>query len=195
MHASLSLNELMSYWNNDIFSTDLLQIIADKILIWNIIWNITSYLFKFYLNQNVKIGQYFVLVTLVIAILLQVYSGDGCTCAIFSMQLAGLVACILIGQTMKRTTGDPDIHGLTHWGRVTHICVGKLTIIGWDNGLSPEQRQAIFWTNAGIFLIWPLGTNFREILIEIQTFSLKKIHLKMTSAKSCSFHLGLNVLK
>ena len=40
----------------------------------------------------------------------------------------------------------------------------------------------------------PLGTNFSEILIEIQTFSLKKIHLKMSSAKSCSFRLGLNVL-
>ena len=26
---------------------------------------------------------------------------------------------------------------LTHWGRVTHICVSKLTIIGSDNGLSP----------------------------------------------------------
>ena len=29
---------------------------------------------------------------------------------------------------------------LTHWGRVTHIYVGKLTIIGSDNGLSPEWR-------------------------------------------------------
>ena len=67
----------------------------------------------------------------------------------------------------------------THWGRVTHICVGKLTIIGSDNGLSPERRQAIIWTNAGIVLIWPLGTNFSEILIGIQTFSFKKIHLKM----------------
>ena len=38
---------------------------------------------------------------------------------------------------------------LTHWGRVTHICVGKLTIIGSDNGLSPERRQAIIWTNIG----------------------------------------------
>ena len=84
---------------------------------------------------------------------------------------------------------------LTHWGRVTHICVGKLTIIGSDNGLSPEQRQAIIWTNAGILLIGPLGTNFSEILIEIQTFSLKKIRLKMSSAKCCSFCLGLNVLK
>ena len=31
---------------------------------------------------------------------------------------------------------------LTHWGRVTHICVGQLTIIGSDNGLSPGRRQA-----------------------------------------------------
>ena len=47
---------------------------------------------------------------------------------------------------------------LTHWGRVTHICVRKLTIIGSDNGLSPGRRQAIIWTNAGILLIGPLGT-------------------------------------
>ena len=26
---------------------------------------------------------------------------------------------------------------LTHWGRVTHMCIGKITIIGSDNGLSP----------------------------------------------------------
>ena len=86
------------------------------------------------------------------------------------------------------------ISHLTHWGRVTHICTGKLTIIGSDNGLSPERCQAIIWTNAGILLIGPLGTNFNEILIEIQTFSLKKIRLKMSSAKCCSFRLGLNVL-
>ena len=84
---------------------------------------------------------------------------------------------------------------LTHWGGVTHICVGKLTVIGWDNGLSPERRQAIISTSAGILLTGPLGTNFSEILIEIQTFSLKKICLKMLSAKCCSFRLSLNVLK
>ena len=32
---------------------------------------------------------------------------------------------------------------LTHWGRMTHICVSKLTIIASDNGLSPGWRQAI----------------------------------------------------
>ena len=77
---------------------------------------------------------------------------------------------------------------------MTHICVGNLTIIGSDNGLSPGRRQAIVWTNAGIVLIWPLGTNFCEYLIGIQTFSFKKMPLKMSSAKWCLFCLGLNVL-
>ena len=83
----------------------------------------------------------------------------------------------------------------THWGQVTHICVGKLTIIGSDNGLSPGRRQAIIWTNAGILWFGPLRSNFSEILIEIDTFSLKKMHLKLSSAKWRPFCLGLNVLK
>ena len=77
---------------------------------------------------------------------------------------------------------------------MTHICVGKLIIIGSDNGLSPGRRQAIIWTNAGILLIWPLGRNFSEILIDIQAFSFKKMHLKISSVKWRPFCLGLNVL-
>ena len=57
-----------------------------------------------------------------------------------------------------------------------------MTRISSDKGLVPEQRQAIFWTNTGILLIGPLGTNFSEILIEIQTFFLNIIRLKMPSA-------------
>ena len=83
---------------------------------------------------------------------------------------------------------------LTHWGWETHICVGNLTIIGPDNGLSPGRRQAIIWTNAGILLIGPLGTNFSEILIEIYTFSFKKMRFKLSSGKWRTFCLGLNVL-
>ena len=86
------------------------------------------------------------------------------------------------------------VAGLTHWGPVTHIYVSKLTIIGSDNGLSPDRRQAIIWINAGLLLIGPLGTNFTEILIEILTFSSKKMHLKVSSAKRQPFCLGLNVL-
>ena len=83
---------------------------------------------------------------------------------------------------------------LTHWGWVTHICMVKLTIIGSDNGLSPEWHQAINWTNIGILLIEPLGKILNEILIGIQTFSFEKRHLKMSSAKWRLFCLGLNVL-
>ena len=83
---------------------------------------------------------------------------------------------------------------LTHWGRVTHISVSKLATIGSDNGLSPDRRHAIIWTNAGILLIGPLGINFSEILSEIHTFAFKKMRLKMSSGKLRPFCLGLNVL-
>ena len=54
---------------------------------------------------------------------------------------------------------------LTHWDRVTHICVSELD-------------QAIIWTNPGILSFEPLGTNFNEISI----------------AKWQPFCLSLNVL-
>ena len=73
-----------------------------------------------------------------------------------------------------------------------HISIGKLTTIGSDNGLSPGRRQVIIWTNAGILLIWPLGTMFSENLIEIHTFLFKRMHLKMASAKWRPFCLSLN---
>ena len=97
--------------------------------------------------------------------------------------LVQVMACYLMAQC------------LTHRGRVTHICVVKLIIIGSDNGLSPGRRQAIIWTNAGILSIGPLGANLIEILIGVQTFLLKKMHLKMSSAKWRPFCLGLNVLR
>ena len=67
---------------------------------------------------------------------------------------------------------------LTHWNRVTHIRVSKLTTIGSDNGLSPGRLKAIIWTNAGILSTGPSGINFSEILLKIHTFSFKKMSLK-----------------
>ena len=115
----------------------------------------------------------------------------------------------LVG-TLSLATGDHSIDNLTpaifssrrfsilristHWGRVTYICVSKLTFIGSNNGLSPDRRQAIILTNAGLLLIGPLGTKFNEILIEILTFSFKRMRLKVSSAKRRPFCLGLNVL-
>ena len=74
------------------------------------------------------------------------------------------------------TLNISQVH-LAHWGRVTHICVSKLTII------------------AGILLIRPLGTNVNEMLIEILKFSFMKMRLKVSSAKWRPFRLGLNVVK
>ena len=82
---------------------------------------------------------------------------------------------------------------LTHWGWVMYICVSTLTTFGSDNGLVPGRHQAIIWTNAEILLIRTLGTNFSEISNEICTFSLRKMHLKI-SAKWRRFCLSLNVL-
>ena len=111
-------------------------------------------------------------------------------------QLTMLILTILLPREQgKRPPNTYDFSTLTHWGRATHICVSNLTIIGSDNGLSPERRQAIIWTNAGILLTGPLGTNFSEILIAIETFSFKKMHLKISSAKWRPFCLGLNVLR
>ena len=76
---------------------------------------------------------------------------------------------------------------------------GLVTFTRWnfivsDNGLSPGWRQAIIWTNAGISLIGPLGTNFSEIAIEILTFPFKKMRSKVSSAKWRPFRFGHNVL-
>ena len=40
----------------------------------------------------------------------------------------------------------------------------------------PLWHQAINWKNADL-LIGPSGTNFKEILIKNEMFSLKKLHL------------------
>ena len=90
---------------------------------------------------------------------------------------------ILRAQCLLPTQALGHMMGLTHGGRVTHICISKLTIIGSDNSLPPNRRQAIIWTNARILLIGPLETNVSEILIVINTFSFRKMHLKMASAK------------
>ena len=99
---------------------------------------------------------------------------------------------VLIRFVMTRVfcTHWVQVFSNTHWGRVTHIRVSKLTVIGSDNGLSPGRRQAIIWTNAGILLIGPSGTYF-----EIHIFLFKKMRLKVSSAKWRPFFLGLNEFK
>ena len=83
----------------------------------------------------------------------------------------------------------PLSFSISHWGRVTHIGVDDLTIIGSDNG------RAIIWTNVGILLIRTLRTELSKIFSKIYAFWFKETHLKMLSAKQRQFFLGLNVLK
>ena len=90
--------------------------------------------------------------------------------------------------------GRAHIQILIHWGRVKHLYVGKLIIIVSDNGMAPERRQAIIWTNDGIWFIGSLGTNVGEMLLGIHTFSFNKLHLKISSAKWRPLCLSLNVL-
>ena len=81
-----------------------------------------------------------------------------------------------------------QVHGKVRWKYTPQI------LLCWES-LAPIRRQAIVWTNAGILLIGPWGTNFNEILIKIQQFSLKKMHLKMSSGKWWPFCVGPNVSK
>ena len=56
-----------------------------------------------------------------------------------------------------------SVSALIYGGRVTHICDGRLSTVGLNNGLSPGRCQASTWTSAVILLIGPLGTNFNRI--------------------------------
>ena len=69
------------------------------------------------------------------------------------------------------------------------------TLLWTDNGMSPVWGQAIIWTNAAILSIRPKGTYFGEILLKIQKFSFKEMHLDMTPAKWWPCYLSLNVLR
>ena len=70
----------------------------------------------------------------------------------------------------KRSARKSCAH-LPQSGCVTHECVVKLNFFGSDLNQN--------W----ILCIWPLGTNFSEILSEIHTFPLKIMCLKMPSRK------------
>ena len=62
------------------------------------------------------------------------------------------------------------------------------------NSLSHFQHQAIIWTDATILSGGPMGTYFSEIWIKTQQFLLKKLCLKMSSAKYWPPCLSLNIL-
>ena len=100
------------------------------------------------------------------------------------------ILLLVVQHSYIKTTADIS----THWSLTTHICVNKLDNHWFDNGLLPVRRQDIIWTNAGILVIGPTGTKFNETLIQIHTFSFKKMHLKMSSGQWWWCCLGLIML-
>ena len=78
-----------------------------------------------------------------------------------------------------------------------HICIYasvNRAIIGPENDLSPDRRQATIWPDYGILLMGPLGTKPSEIVNKIHVFSFTKMHPKISSGKWQPSCLGLNVL-
>ena len=130
-----------------------------------------------------------------IAKLIKMYKISSQFCLCLVLLGAKTSASAMMTKFLSCIYPEPALQWLSHWGRVMHICISKLTVIGSDNGLSPGWHQAIIWTNAAILLSGPLGTNLNVISREIHIFSFKKMILKMLSAKWLSFCFCLNVLR
>ena len=76
---------------------------------------------------------------------------------------------------------------LTPLGLGTYICITEPDLLRFGEWLSVSPVQ-------GIIFSWTFGNNF-SILILIQNFSAKEIHLKMSYLKYLSFCSRLKVLK
>ena len=128
----------------------------------------------------------------------ELHSGPGCCCIqcfIYLIHSVGDLLVLNLTYSISEIWITIQDFLLTHWVWATHLCIGNLTIISSDNGLLPGWHLAIIWTNAGILVIGPLGTNYSEILIKIQIFSFMEMHLKWSSGKWWPFCLGFRCVK
>ena len=82
-----------------------------------------------------------------------------------------------------------QLNVLTHWGRVTHICISKITIIGSDNGLSPWTAPSHYLNQCWNIVNWTLGNKLqwnlnRNLYIFIQENPLENVVWKMAAILS-----------
>ena len=76
-----------------------------------------------------------------------------------------MLCCGLMGQIYPYPLGFHHWHWdnctispvLIHWGRVKHICLSKLTVIGSDNGLAPSHHLNQCWN----IVNWTLMNNIQ----------------------------------
>ena len=86
---------------------------------------------------------------------------------------------------MRKIWHDLIFMGLTHWGRLTHLCVSELTIIGSDNGLSPSHYLKQCWIIVNWTLRNKLHWNFKwNSNIFIQENSLEHVVCEIASILS-----------
>ena len=174
---------IIAYWNSPLVSIDIIRRPMEYVfLLWH--WRlVSSFIINNLCTNTVK--AVFELATLSNKYVF------ACTMSITQQMNKSiwhkLSICVRYIEKLMHNILFRCVSFLTHWGRVTHICVSELTIIVSDNGLSPGRRQAIIQTKAGLLLIGPLGTHFSEISIGIQTFSFKKMNLNMSSGNGGHF--------
>ena len=79
----------------------------------------------------------------------------------------------------------------THWNRMTHICVREPSHHCSEQWLVSCLASS-HYLNQCLSSIWHLGTNFRDIWIKIQQFSLMKINMLIAKDKKtkmkCNSH-------
>ena len=70
--------------------------------------------------------------------------------------------CITLNQfTVYLTQKLWILDQIDFWGRVTHICVSKLTIISSENGLSPGHRKVMIYIPMLEYFNWTLGNKLQ----------------------------------
>ena len=111
---------------------------------------------------------------------------------IFSIQTEACMLSLCVDITVYMGTAFSLEHFVR--GRLTHIFVGNVTIIGLDNGLSPGRRQSIFLANAGILLIQSFETNFSEMFTEFIYLHSRTYLCKCRPRNGGHLASGLNVL-
>ena len=82
-----------------------------------------------------------------------------------AITVLGVVGCHGFIQLSRDEVMVCQWSALTHWGRVTHICVNKLTIIGSDNDLSPGRQATSHYLNQCWNIVnWTLGNKLQWYL-------------------------------
>ena len=84
---------------------------------------------------------------------------------------------------------------LTHWGRVTHICVGNLTIIGSDNGLSSGRSAPSHYLNQCRNIInWSLRNKLQWHFNRNSNIFIQENAFENVVCEMATICLGLNEL-